>query len=76
MINGSGPHSLTAGQTKNCVKLLSADSASATFLIEGKRQVLAMGQAVSVGSSSASADGGVNAPVNLYADSAGHFLAS
>lgn len=74
MINGSGPHSLSAGQTKSGVKLLSADSASATFLIEGKRQVLGMGQAVSVGSSSASADGGVNTPVNLYADSAGHFF--
>lgn len=74
MINGTGPHSLSVGQTKKEVKLLSADSASATFLIEGKRQVLGMGQAVSVGSSSASADGGVNTPVNLYADSAGHFF--
>ena len=76
MINGTGPHSLAVGQTKNDVKLLSADSASATFLIEGKRQVLGMGQAVSIGSSSASADGGVNTPVNLYTDSAGHFLVS
>lgn len=74
MINGSGPHSLSAGQTKSGVKLLSADSASAAFLIDGKRQVLGMGQAVSVGSSSASEDGGVNTPVNLYADSAGHFF--
>lgn len=74
MINGSGPHSLSAGQTKSGVKLLSADSTSATFLIEGKHQVLGMGQAVSVGTSSTSADGGVNSPVNLYADSNGHFF--
>lgn len=74
MINGNGPHSLSAGQTKNGIKLLSADSTAATFLIEGKRQVLGMGQAVSVGSSSATSDGGVNTPVNLYADSDGHFF--
>jgi aspartyl protease family protein len=74
MINGSGPYSLVAGQTKNGVKLLSADSNEATFDIEGKRQILGMGQAVSVGSSSTASDGGVNHPVNLYADRDGHFF--
>lgn len=74
MINGNGPYSLAAGQTKNGVTLVSADSNTAHFLVEGKRQVLGMGQAVSVGTSAATADGTVNTPVNLYADSEGHFL--
>jgi aspartyl protease family protein len=74
-INGGSPQSLSAGQTSNGVKLISADSNSGTFMIEGKRQVLKMGQAASVGASAASAasDGGTNSPVSLYADSAGHF---
>lgn len=74
MINGGGPYNLAAGQTKKGVTLLSADSGTATFIIEGKRQTLGMGQAVSVGSSAASSEGGVNNPVNLYADRAGHFF--
>jgi aspartyl protease family protein len=74
MINGAGPYSLAAGQTKNGVTLVSADSNTAHFLVEGKRQVLGMGQAVSVGTSAATADGTVNTPVNLYADSEGHFF--
>ncbi len=76
MINGSGPHSLRAGQTKNGVKLISATSNKATLIVEGKRQVLGMGQAASVGSSSTSSatDAGVNNPVHLYADSRGHFF--
>ena len=70
MINGSGPHSMKAGQTKSGVKLISANSNTATLMIEGKRQVLKMGQAASVGGS---ASGGGNRPVSLYADSAGHY---
>ncbi|MFW5431675.1 MAG: TIGR02281 family clan AA aspartic protease [Methylophilaceae bacterium] len=73
MINGSGPHSMRAGQTKNGVKLVSANSNAATLVIEGKRQVLKMGQAASVGGSSSASGGGVNSPVSLYADRAGHF---
>lgn len=72
MINGSGPHTLRAGQTKNGVKLISANSSSATLLVEGKRQVLGMGQAASVGGSISS--GQVNAPVSLYADKSGHYF--
>ncbi len=71
MINGTGPHSIRAGQTINGVKLISADSNSATLQIEGKRQVLKMGQAAVAAASNASE---VNAPVNLYADSRGHFF--
>ena len=70
-INGSAPQSISAGQTKNGVKLVSADSESATFMLEGKRQTLKMGQAASVAGSAGSA---TNDPVNLYADQAGHFL--
>ena len=77
MINGKGPYSLTAGQTKQGVKLLSANSNKATLVIEGKRQVIGMGQAASIGASSTTvSDSGVNKPVNLYADSAGHFFGS
>jgi len=74
-INGGAPQSLSAGQTSNGVKLISADSDSATFMIEGKRQVLKMGQAASVGASAtpAASDGGTNSPVSLYADRNGHF---
>jgi aspartyl protease family protein len=75
-INGSSPQSLSAGQTKDGIKLISADSDSAIFVIEGKRQALKMGQAASVAASAvpASGDGGTSSPVNLYADSAGHFF--
>lgn len=75
MINGSGPHSMKAGQTKNGVKLISANSNSATLMIEGERQVLSMGQAASVGGNNRaeSSGGGTNSPVSLYADNAGHF---
>ncbi len=75
IINGGSPQSLSAGQTSNGVKLISADSTSGTFIVEGKRQVLKMGQAASVaaGATPATSDGGANSPVNLYADSRGHF---
>ncbi len=74
-INGGSPQTLSAGQTLNGVKLISADSNSGTFIIEGKRQVLRMGQAASVAGSAAPAasEGGTNSPVSLYADSNGHF---
>ena len=70
-INGSAPQTISAGQTKNGVKLISADSESATFLVEGKQQTLKMGQAASVAGGSGSAN---NSPVSLYADQAGHFF--
>ena len=69
-INGSAPQSIAAGQTKNGVKLIAADSESATFLVEGKRQTLKMGQAASVAGTAGPAN---NTPVSLYADSRGHF---
>ena len=74
-INGGAPQTISAGQTKDGVKLIAADSGAATFVVEGKRQVLKMGQAASVAGAAAPAgdEGGVNSPVNLYADSRGHF---
>ncbi len=70
-INGGAPRSLSAGQTVDGVKLISANSEAATFVVEGKKQSLKMGQGASV----AGAGGPVtNDPVSLYADQAGHFL--
>lgn len=70
-INGGAPQSIAAGQTKSGVKLISADSESATFMVEGKRQTLKMGQAASIAGSAGPAN---NDPVSLYADSQGHFF--
>jgi len=71
IINGGKPKTLSVGQTIEGVKLLAADSQTATLQIEGKTQQLGMGQAASVGGNSANA--GV-ASVTLYADTAGHFI--
>jgi aspartyl protease family protein len=72
-INGGAPQTLSVGQTKSGVKLIAADSQQATLLIEGKTKVLGMGQGVSAGGAEESTQ---NQPVNLYADSAGHFFGS
>lgn len=70
MINGGKPKTLSVGQSSDGVKLLAADSKSATLFIEGKTKQLGMGQAASTGGSSASS----NSSVTLYADAQGHFL--
>jgi aspartyl protease family protein len=70
MINGGKPKTLSVGQASDGVKLMAADSKSATLLIEGKTKQLGMGQAASVAGSSAS----TNPSVTLYADAQGHFL--
>jgi aspartyl protease family protein len=70
-INAGAPRSLSAGQMVDGVKLISADSESAIFLVDGKRQTLKMGQAASVISSTGPVN---NDPVSLYADQAGHFF--
>jgi aspartyl protease family protein len=72
-INGAAPRSLSAGQTVDGVKLISANSEAATFVVEGKRQTLKMGQAASVAGNAGFA---ANDPVSLYADQSGHFLGS
>ncbi len=71
IINGGKPKMLSVGQTSDGVKLLAADSKTATLQIEGKTQQLGMGQAASVGGSNANA--GV-ASVTLYANTEGHFI--
>ncbi len=71
IINGANPKMLSAGQTVNGVKLVSSDSNAGTFIIEGKRQVLKMGQAASVAASTGLTN---NSPVSLYADERGHFF--
>jgi len=70
MVNGGKPKTLSVGQSLDGVKLLAADSQSATLLIEGKTKKLGMGQALSMGDSSVSS----NPSVTLYADAQGHFL--
>jgi len=70
MVNDGKPKTLSIGQSIDGVKLLAADSQSATLLIEGKTKKLGMGQALSMGGSSASS----SPSVTLYADSQGHFI--
>jgi aspartyl protease family protein len=69
VINGGKPTILNVGQTKNGVKLLSADSSAATFEVEGKTKTLGMGQAATVGGT-----GNAVSSVILYANQDGHFI--
>ena len=68
-IDGSSPKLVSAGQSLQGVKLLSANSESATFEIDGKQRVLGMGQ------SFASSTGGGKPSVTLGADPSGHYIA-
>ncbi|OIR04608.1 hypothetical protein GALL_132780 [mine drainage metagenome] len=70
IIDGGKPKTLSVGDVSQGVKLLSADSKAATLQIDGKVKQLGMGQAVSVGGSSA----GAAPSVTLYANGQGHFL--
>lgn len=70
MINGGKPKTLSVGQSSEGVKLLAADSNTATLLIEGKTKQLGMGQAASVGGNAASS----SPSVTLYANAQGHFV--
>jgi aspartyl protease family protein len=71
IINSGSPQTLSIGQTKNGVKLVAADSESATLLVEGVTKVLAMGQGASI-TNNDTVD--ANAFVNLYANSEGQFF--
>lgn len=71
MINGAAPKTLSIGQSADGVKLISANSQSATLEIEGKLKKLGMGQAASVAGSAASSS---LPSVTLYADMQGHFV--
>lgn len=69
-VNAGPPRLLSAGQkTHEGIKLLSADSSSATFEIDGKRRTLSLGQGIS----SHFAPSG-KASTTINADIQGHFL--
>ncbi|HVS26129.1 MAG TPA: TIGR02281 family clan AA aspartic protease [Burkholderiales bacterium] len=69
-IDGGKPRTLSNGQTSpEGVKLISANSESAEFEIDGKRQVLGLGQAITANFAATE-----NASVTLFADSNGHFF--
>ena len=71
-INGGKPRTLAVGQaTAEGVKLISADSQSATFEFEGQRQTLGPGEGAAVATTSFGAGGD---RVTLTADSQGHFV--
>lgn len=70
-IDGGKPRTLSAGQTVQGVKLVSADSDSASFDIEGKRRTLGMGQSFAGGTATDS-----RPSISLTADARGHFAAA
>src|SRR3569623_1570726 len=70
-IDGGKPRTLSAGQTIQRVKLVSADSDSASFDIEGKRRILGMGLSCAGGTATDS-----RPSISLTADARGHFAAA
>lgn len=69
-INGGKPQTMAAGKvTSDGVRLISATTESATFEVDGKRQTLTMGQTISIGGGSVSAQ-----RATLLADNGGHFV--
>jgi aspartyl protease family protein len=70
-IDGSKPRTLSVGQTFQGVKLVAADSGSASFDVEGKRRTLTMGQSFAGGAATAARQS-----VSLTADARGHFAAA
>lgn len=70
VVDGAAPKTYSAGDRINDqARLLSTDSASATFLIDGKRETISLGQHVVKSSSSSGMPS-----VTLQADSRGHFM--
>jgi aspartyl protease family protein len=70
-IDGGKPRTLSAGQTIQGVRLLAADSNSASFDVDGKRRTLGMGQSFAGGVTAAE-----RPSVSLTADARGHFSAA
>jgi aspartyl protease family protein len=71
-INGGRPRTLAVGQVSpEGVKLLSADSQSATFEVEGQRRTLGPGEGAAVATTAFKASGDT---ATLIADQAGHFI--
>jgi aspartyl protease family protein len=70
VVNGSSPKTYAVGSViADGAKLIAADNANATIEINGKRQVLAIGQYVHRSAPS------TNSSVTLQADTRGHFMA-
>jgi aspartyl protease family protein len=69
-IDGGKPRTLSTGQTMQGVKLVAADSDSASIEVDGKRRTLAMGQSFAGGAAT-----GERQSVSLTADARGHFAA-
>jgi len=69
-IDGGKPRTLSVGQTVQGVKLIAADSSSASFEVDGKRRTLAMGQSFAGG-----APASARQMVSLTADARGHYAA-
>jgi len=75
VIDGGKPRTLSVGQTTpEGVRLISADSESATFEIDGKRETLTPGEGGAVARSAPPVSG--RKKVVLTADSRGHFFAT
>ena len=70
-IDGGKPRTLSVGQTVQGVKLVAADSGSASFDVDSKRRVLGMGQSFAGGATT-----GDRQSVSLTADARGHFIAA
>jgi aspartyl protease family protein len=70
-IDGGKPRTLSAGQTVQGVKLVTANSDSASFEVDGVRRTLGMGQSFAGGTPQATRQ-----TVSLTADARGHFSAS
>ena len=69
VVDGAAPKTYAAGdKITDEAKLISTDSSSATFLIDGKRETIALGQHVARASSSS------KPTVSLQADGLGHFM--
>lgn len=75
VIDGARPRILSIGQvTANGVRLIHADTVSATIEIAGRRQTLGMSQSVSL--SGARTGEGADNQVTLHAGQGGHFFAT
>lgn len=73
VVNGGRPRTLSVGEaTPEGVRLISADSESATLEIDGKRETLRPGQHGAIASSAPAGDG--RKKVVLTADARGHFF--
>ena len=70
-IDGGKPRTLGVGQAVQGVKLVAADSGSASFDVDGKRRTLGMGQSFAGG-----AQTDARQSVSLTADARGHFAAA